>query len=146
MKEQKLEGDLCARLPYGLKVSVAVKEDNGQETWLTGTLKAAERCGEKFAFTVCLIDETTGKEVDCYPLKARDIKPYLRHFDDMTNEEIASMLIIQMVSTQNKIEIMGELLRFCKINHVDYNGMIEDGQAIRVTDKNNPYNEKQNGR
>lgn len=144
MKEQKLESDLCARLPYGLKVSVAVKEDNGQETWLTGTLKAAERCGEKFAFTVCLIDETTGKEVDCYPLKARDIKPYLRHFDDMTKWEKAWMLVIKREPNQKENEIMGELLRFCNINHVDYNGMIEDGQAIRVTDKNNPYNEKQN--
>lgn len=58
-----------------------------------------------------------------------NIKLYLYSMDDMTNEEKDMYRQLSTVSKE----------KFCLRNHIDYNGRIEKGLAIKVTKENNPY-------
>ena len=115
--------DLCARLPYGVKVNEAVQGD----FTLISLIK--ER-----AFTTC---ETE----DCYndfPIEC--IKPYLFPLSSMTDEEqrtLDSMCNgVEMVSRLSGLKMFDKAFDWLNKNHFDYRGLIEKGLAIDATGKN----------
>ena len=148
--------DLCARLPYGVKVQVAdyrtpvelshinTKNGNGRKPY-------------------CFV----------FAFGPERVKPYLRPMSSMTEEEKEELLIsilgnkedtkyFQVMSDgsiDQKDNAVQELSNFTfhwinfdgkntssyidwlNANHFDYRGLIPKGLAIEVTDKNNPYKE-----
>lgn len=121
--KELLYKDLCARLPYRVKVNEAVQGD----FTLIGLLK--ER-----AFTTC---ETE----DCYndfPIEC--IKPYLFPLSSMTEEQRQES---ESLAEVIKIPMYGEFLSptpkyydWLNKNHFDYRGLIEKGLAIDATGLN----------
>lgn len=111
--------DLCARLPYGVKVeSVFINPDT----------KEHKSCGiEVFDVTsLLMIRDGLG-----------EFKPYLFPLSSMNEEQgkIYHELIGGMFGTNVLINF--ELLEeFFNKNHIDYIGLIPLGLAIDATDKN----------
>ena len=113
--------DLCARLPYGVKLEgrcdvttllqIRVIED--RIVILTTTW-----CGEIKAFYKENLDEC---------------KPYLRSMSRMTHSEYDEYLRIK---THGK---PFEVIDWLNAHHIDYRKLIKKGLAIAITDENNPY-------
>lgn len=112
--------DLCARLPYEVKVKV--NEDIQGDFTLIGLTK--ER-----VFTTC---EVEGKFND-FPIEL--IKPYLYPFSSMSDEQLPYYITTLkyseetrgMVETPNSFDWLNK-------NHFDYRGLIEKGLAIDATE------------
>ncbi len=113
--------DLCARLPYGVKVN----EDIQGDFTLIGLTK--ER-----AFTTC---EVEGCHND-FPIEL--IKPYLFPLSSMTEEHSIYMeknkLIIASSETETIMNPDG--YDFLNKNHYDYRHLIEKGLALDATGLN----------
>jgi len=124
--------DLCARLPYGVKVQV-------------------EYDAEEFGKTV-EVDEITmidkyGEEILLYHASEyftiEEIKPYLRPMSSMTKEEkeeFENLLegIVDGVERWDKPDLCEEY-DWLNAHYFDYRGLIPKGLAIEVTKENNPY-------
>jgi hypothetical protein len=115
--------DLCARLPYGVKVNEGIQGD----FTLIGLTK--ER-----VFTTC---EVKGCHND-FPIEL--IKPYLFPLSSMTEEQKFEFHSLQVenskggsYSTLNECSIM---IDWCYKNHIDINGLIPMDLAIDATGKN----------
>lgn len=133
-KEEKdlLFKDLCARLPYHIKVKVWLKDGTTEE----GPLDLQHNYGD------VLIDAF-------YYNKIVDIKPYLRSMSSMTEEECKELgelpATINNISetfpnTPYYIEVAKvEQINWLLERHFDFCGLIEKGLAIEVTKENNPY-------
>ena len=118
--------DLSARLPYGVRVKVWLKEGDTEE----GVLDLAHNYGD------VLLDAF-------YLNKIVDIKPYLRHRSDMTEEEKKTYRTLQDVVCSYNYEF-GDIvddyvcvdnyasLDYLNSIHVDYRDMIEKGLAYRA--------------
>ena len=128
--------DLCARLPYGVKICYIF---NGEEC--VSTIEKID------AFSY-IWDNYNG----CYHV--REIKPYLFPLSSLTEEQrndISKLLI----DTQNTFSPYGEintkgcdnlfvcsvkqsnaLINYCLMHHLDINGLIEKGLAIDATGLN----------
>lgn len=120
-EKELLLKDICARLPYGVKVQV-------------------EYDAEEFGKTV-EIDEITmidkyGKEILLYHaseyFSIEELKPYLRPMSSMTEEELLER------GKLSEHDYYG-LMDWLNAHHFDYRGLIEKGLAIAVTKENNPY-------
>ena len=127
--------DLCARLPYGVKVetggigktveSITIKPDY-IEIVIKGT----------YAFSHFIYKNT--EEWD----KDNDLsrcKPYLRPMSSMTDKEDD-----EWWKFANEPYVVNEhtsSLDWLNAHHFDYRGLIEKGLAIAVTKENNPYKE-----
>ena len=105
--------DLCARLPYGIKVNNEIQ----------GDFKIYGIC-ENFVFgrnEVCHIDFDIEK-----------IKPYLFPLSSMTEEQIKEFnSITQKCNTYIGKSIL--LTDFCNKHHIDWRGFIEKGLALDAT-------------
>lgn len=143
--------DLCARLPYDVKV--CIKLPNHQEKIFEeqiGDLKEITRYGGYLV---------NSKGID-YRSFNLDIKPYLRPLSSMTEEEFTKLKEyneleydqLDLASFQdgaykcldfylNEVPADVVILVFdwLNTNHFDYRGLIEKGLAIAVTEENNPY-------
>ena len=143
--------DLCGRLPY--RPYVMVEGYYGQlmsielsDKWLPGVIT------------------TTLARFEYNP---ENIKPYLRRMSSMTEEEAKEIAILHEItdilsikltdeyiditvddgfcSTERRIIWYDEIVSSIEIfdwlnkNHFDYRGLIPNGLAIEVTEKNNPY-------
>ena len=111
--------DLCARLPYGVKVNEAVQGD----FTLISLLK--ER-----AFTTC---ETE----DCYndfPIEC--IKPYLFPLSSVTDEQKEEYQYIIERWMYDSSYSISDITDWLNKNHFDYRGLIEKGLAIDATGLN----------
>lgn len=113
--------DLCARLPYGLKV----------------------KC-EEYSFPVTIlysgnIDEVKFKETGGIE-NICTIKPYLFPLSSMTEEEqrtLDSMCNgVEMVSRLSGLKMFDKAFNWLNENHFDYRGLIEKGLAIDATGLN----------
>lgn len=140
--------DLCARLPYGVKVKFAGY--SGREDC---TLNAQHL-------------------ISTYNIEYLRMKPYLRPLSSMTEEEKKDLLVtivgnegskyfqvLQDGSIDNTDETIQDLNKFnmhwinfdkdtvtlyidwLNAHHFDYRGLIQLGLAIEVTKENNPYKE-----
>jgi hypothetical protein len=128
--------DLCARLPYGVKVYAG--ED------LAMTLKQIDYKG--------FCESWENEDFKCH---SRWMFPYLRPMSSMTDDEENEWcglnidpLLEAVKEKHTRIEDL--MLRAKSIynpldwlnaHHFDYRGLIERGLAIAVTEENNPYKE-----
>ena len=115
--------DLCARLPYKVKVNEAI---HGDFTLIGLT--------NERVFTTC---EVEGCHND-FPIE--NIKPYLFPMSGMTEEEqrtLDSMCNgVEMVSRLSGLKMFDKAFNWLDENHFDYRGFIEKGLAIDATGKN----------
>ena len=139
MKQEERElilKDLCARLPYGVKVNTI----QGDFTLLGLT--------NERVFTTC---ETEGCHND-FPIEC--VKPYLFPLSSLTEEQRNNISKL-LIDTQNEFSPYGEinlkgcdnlficsvkqsnaLINYCLANHLDINGLIEKGLAVDATGLN----------
>lgn len=123
--------DLCARLPYGVKVSL--KDENGYND---GTLDAV------FPFeNGRVIMDYLSKPIPCGCIKTRsgsfhieenEIKPFLFPLSSMTEEQKTSHNFLKHSVYTNPIK----LIDWYNKNHFDYHGLIEKGIALDATGLN----------
>ena len=136
--------DLCARLPYKLRVKYFyIKEETtgfADEGFLAYDYLQSFETEHTISFW-------GGKRV-------YNIVPYLRPMSSMTEEEKGEYFLITErfydVYTTNDtpaytgermvfVDDVEELIDFYNSHHFDYRGLIEKGLAIEVTEENNPY-------
>lgn len=112
--------DLCARLPYGVKVNTI----QGDFTIIGLTTERV--------FTTC---ETEGCHND-FPIEC--IKPYLFPLSSMTEEQIKELINLINTGQNDNNEFMRSLCRieFYHKYHFDYRGLIPMGLAIDATGLN----------
>ena len=142
-KELLLE-DLCARLPYGVKVEhLRHAPNNPSDLFAIDVDKQLLYCDHK------------GRE-EWY--KVEFVKPYLRPMSSMTEEEKKEYIeyagyeieesvngrhyeyyLKDFVGTQEEPIANVDAIDWLNAHHFDYRGLIEKGLAIEVTKENNPY-------
>lgn len=114
--KQLLLKDLCARLPYGVKVTFAGYSGRDDCTLNSQHLNST------------------------YSIEYLGLKPYLRPMSSMTEEENDEWLFITNDCGWGISEDMiVECADWLNAHHFDYRGLIEKGLAIEVTEENNPY-------
>ena len=110
--KQLLLKDICARLPYGVKIYKT----------LYGAITLNERDIESFR-----------KGFDDI------LKPYLRPMSSMTKEEKKELNNVLEYQYYSDDSCMCESTDWLNVHHFDYRCLIEKGLAIEVTEENNPY-------
>ncbi len=121
-----LRKDLCARLAYGVIVSVT-----------DGTIKFNAYV-ESVSYKNIQVSPVSDSNFTAYAFyKISEIKPYLRPMSSMTkeekNEHFGRTMTIDIVQTSK------EVIEWLLERHFDFRGLIEKGLAIAVTEENNPY-------
>ena len=105
--------DLCARLPYGVKVCYITLSDEMPKVWDLIGMPASHLADiivdGKYRFAACDIEE--------------NIRPYLRPMSSMTEEEND-----EKDNLSDETEIFDWLLK----NHFDYRGLIPKGLALEA--------------
>lgn len=141
-EKQLLLNDLCARLPYGVKVSITAhnldyEKDFGKTiiAELVGIYTAKDDDGTTYTCFITCYDEfkTQGNEIDT-------IKPYLRPMSSMTEEEKKEFQACHCVYELHPnfqpimCNLANELNMFDWLNahHFDYRGLIEKGLALEA--------------
>ena len=127
--KQLLFQDLCARLPYGVKVL-----DNSHKDYGVSKIINIGDYGS------ILVDNEMD-DIQYYPI-IDDIKPYLRPMSSMTEEESKEFAMLQtdFYSDGWLYPIAAvNMVNWLNAHHFDYRGLIEKDLAIAVTEENNPY-------
>lgn len=129
-KEDKeiLLRDLCARLPYGVKVKTP-NDDNVYTLLSPYPNKGIAIIGMPFddAFATSKV-------------KVEEIKPYLRPMFSITEEEKKEWRRKVLMSPKTVfLDEVNMLYDFYNVYHLDYRDLIPMGLAIEVTEENNPY-------
>ena len=107
-EQQLLLKDLCARLPYGVKINV-----NGEED------------------TLLELGVDTGWVNASYDIE--DIKPYLRPISSMTEDEKEEYDKLFTIHSQGETYCENwEWIDFMNSHHFDYRGLIEKGLALEA--------------
>ena len=140
--------DLCARLPYGVKILYTGWDcDSGTDFDTIETLIGID---DRFIYTVW--DKTGDREKHC--LSVSNWKPYLRPMSSMTEEERKEyegfIIHREHINAQGQewdIDCFSfnnspRLIDWLNAHHFDYRGLIPLRLAIEVTKENNPYEEK----
>lgn len=146
--------DLCARLPYQVKVSV----NGGKEPWTLKGMFEGEHTGMMLILEPSFSSKDVSPQTSNWQLS--QCKPYLRPLSSMTEEEKRTLQSFYPMSFGNqyldlekeKIELYEcnstmefylndsvQMVDFCKKNHLDCYGLIKKNLAIEVTEENNPY-------
>ena len=146
--------DLCARLPYGVKVSV----NGGEEPWTLKGMFEGEHTGMMLILEPSFSSKDVSPQTSNWQLS--QCKPYLRPLSSMTEEEKRILQSFYPMSFGNQyldldketIELYEcnstmefylddsvQMVDFCKKNHLDCYGLIKKDLAIEVTEDNNPY-------
>ena len=115
--EQLLLADLCARLPYGVKIRFAGFSRREIHTLNSYHLNST------------------------YLIKYRGLKPYLRPLSSMTEEEKVEYCDLQnkfLLSSQYPVTDGYALFDWLNKKMFDYRGLIEKGHALS-TEEFNPY-------
>ena len=117
--------DLCARLPYGVKVQH--QEENYLEE-----VQTVEHISRQYG------------EIETNSVLGfvDDFKPYLRPMSSMTLEELEEYRRFgdHIRDVECKIHIANyEQIDWLNMNMFDYRGLIPKGFAIAVSEQNNPY-------
>ena len=112
--------DLCARLPYGVRIRIRYCDLQRDCDWV-----------EKDTEITC---NNVGYCADGF---YSDFKPYLRPMSSMTEKERAFYAIL--INTISETQDMNHLPKRCeymfnwlRANHFDYNGLIEKGLALEA--------------
>ena len=141
--KQLLLQDLCARLPYGVKILHTGWDSDGDTDF--DTIETLIGIDDRFIYTVW--DKTGDREKHC--LSVSNWKPYLRPMSSMTMVEFKEWLgyckadydcEFKPEPTFN-FESCHLSINWLNAHHFDYRGLIEKGLAIMVDENNNPYKE-----
>lgn len=124
-EETLVFNDICARLPYDIKVAELIGEKPEGAYKVISINK--DRKTVAFDTPDCLIHSYRNMEM---------IKPYLRPISLMTADEEYKRRIERGKDLAGGI---GNESDYLNSIHVDYRGLIEKGLAIKVTTENNPY-------
>ena len=117
MNKEKLIRDLCARLPYGVKVLYDNKVFS-------------------IDYVSSIHEEIKLDTRDNYTINVSDVKPYLFPLSSMTEEQ--KMFLKQQnwciaISTSGTIETTVEGIDWLNKNHFDFRGLIEKSLALDAT-------------
>ena len=138
MKQEEKElllKDLCARLPYGVKVLYnGWDSDRDCEFSTVETLIGID---DRFIYTLWRGEKDKHSIEE--PLSITNYKPFLRPMSSMTEEERKIHNGHRLSKWSTYSEHMSETIDWLNKNHFDYRGLIPMGLAIEVTEKNNPY-------
>lgn len=144
-KENKelLLQDLCARLPYGLKIMYNGWDSDGGCEF--STVETLIGINDRFIYLLWR-DEKVKHSIE-EPLSILDYKPFLRPLSSMTKEEKVQLSQYACIGEDLNGEFIDEVQRkdcaayidWLNRNHFDYRGLIEKGLAIVVNENNNPY-------
>ena len=120
MNKEKLIRDLCARLPYGVKVLYDNKVFS-------------------IDYVSSIHEEIKLDTRDNYTINVSDVKPYLFPLSSMTEEQ--KMFLRQQnwciaISTSGTIETTVEGIDWLNKNHFDYRNLINKNLAIDCTNLN----------
>jgi hypothetical protein len=125
--------DLCARLPYGVKLHKTYKECDSLE------LRSLDIGNDKLVFytykgevlTICDTD-------DIERFGQIKYKPYLFPLSSMTEEHSIYMEKNKLIIAKSETEVImnPDGYDFLNKNHYDYRGLIEKGLAIDATEMN----------
>ena len=136
-EKQLLLNDLCARLPYGVKIKLGDFD--------------YQVCGynseKPLPLKIWYYYRNSSKSlIDVY---LEDYHPYLRPMFDMTEEEIKEFYKIENIIPKVGYICPSQDWHFTtngfdwlNAHYFDYRGLIEKGLAIEVTEENNPYEKK----
>ena len=118
-EKQLVFKDLCARLPYGVKVkvfdeSILMESINNEK----GTLDGKETMSDDCFVIKC--------KIDSWIISCEDFKPYLRTMSSMTKEEKDELF--QLMGNGNDVQRM----EFYHSHHLDCYGMIGKGLALEA--------------
>ena len=130
--KQLLLQDLCARLPYGVKISVDNKVESLQ--------------GINISDNVVEYDSFLSSDIE-------EVKPYLFSLSSMTEEQIEELkelchmytpydykgnkvLYKQTLDDNYEFNFTIDVINWFHKNHIDYRGLIPMGLAIDATNKN----------
>ena len=119
--------DLCARLPYGIKFPITVKNPITSEPVETiGTISDINRYG-----VVSFVWDYEGQEIlEKNTLHIKDIKPFLFPISSMTDEQKEDMIKSSCGIGSDK-----NVFDWWNKNHFDYRGLIPMGLANDATGK-----------
>lgn len=144
-KENKelLLQDLCARLPYGVKIMYNGWDSDGGCEF--STVETLIGINDRFIYLLWR-DEKVKHSIE-EPLSILDYKPFLRPLSSMTKEEKVQLSQYACIGEDLNGEFIDEVQRkdcaayidWLNRNHFDYRGLIEKGLAIVVNENNNPY-------
>ena len=128
--------DLCARLPYGIKFPITVKNPiTSEPIETTGTISDINRYG-----IVSFVWDYEGQEILVKnSLHIKDVKPYLFPMSNMTEEQDKEYALLQTSPGKEGFLYAwncANMMKWLIENHFDYNGLIEKGLAIDATNKN----------
>ena len=113
-EKELLLKDLCARLPYGIKI-----EYNGDVRDLIGITLGRVSISKTF-----------------YDKDVEDIKPYLLPLSSMTEAQKRDYQYITERWMNDPTYTIGDSFDWLNKNHFDYRGLIEKGLAIDATELN----------
>ena len=125
--------DLCARLPYGVKIVI---QDTFKYSIVSREYHVLDvsNFSDIFCFNYKKFDKRMKKAMRERPNDIV-IKPYLFPLSSMTEEQIKEFnSITQKCNTYIGKSIL--LTDFCNKHHIDWRGFIEKGLAEDATDKN----------
>ena len=131
-QEDLLWKDLCARLPYSVKVQFKTNSVIENKYKFIYNVDEEYEYIEKSNLTLDIIKMLTNNCID-------EIKPYLFPLSSMTEEQ--KMFLKQQnwciaISTSGTVETTIEGIDWLNKNHFDYRGLIENGLAIDATGLN----------
>ena len=133
-QKQLLLQDLCARLPYGVKISVP--------SWDERELEYIDRVDVLYSVNG---DEYIKSVNEDYDFSLEEVKPYLFPLSSMTEEQkkeynsiIYSGIELHSERYYDVIDIdeIESLEEFYNKNHLDFRGLIRMDMAIDATDLN----------
>lgn len=113
--------DLCARLPYNVKVKV--------------------ECGDIPYGPTVLSKLDIKRKVALFDFEVRieNCKPYLRSMSSMTEDEKEEERKLWDIVTTTRNDLLYLYTDFLISHHFDFRNLIEKGLAIEVNKNNNPY-------
>lgn len=125
-EKELLLQDICARLPYGLKVCCINLSDEMPKVWDLIGMPAphlADILAEgSYRFAAVNIEES--------------IRPYLRPMSSMTEDEIETYRAIIGSLLENSVTYnVPTLYNFLNSKHLDYNGLIFRGLALEAPEE-----------
>lgn len=128
--------DLCARLPYGIKFPITVKNPiTSEPIETTGTISDINRYG-----IVSFVWDYEGQEILVKnSLHIKDVKPYLFPLLSMTEEQDKEYALLQTSPGKEGFLYVwncATMMKWLIENRFDYNGLIPKGLAIDATGKN----------
>lgn len=124
--------DLCARLPYGVKVQYADKYGN---TYIGKLLSINVDYVEQ---VIIQWEDNYTFEEDVAYLLLEEVKPFLRPMSSQTNEEREELNNILEYQYYSDDSCMCEATDWLNKNMFDFRGLIPKGHALS-TEEYNPY-------